>query len=346
MNKLKMFFGKIWKGIKRIGFAIKYGFSRLIGLLIKARRGEALEIHPKVTRAFQIGFKIFLGLCVLLFCFEVAIGVGIYKYRSDDAVTKFVARYVPYPAAVVQGRIVTMDNYYRNLTYISCFYSSTGQTDIDLADIKDKILDQLIENELLTTQMKKYDVSVKKTDVNSAYAQVVSENNGEEEVQKILRDLYCLNVRDFKMLISDQLVQQKLLDVVPVQVRAQHILIRVDSGATQETVDAAKAKIDGIATEINNGLDFGEAAKKYSEDTGSNTAGGELDWFARGDMVAAFEDAAFKTEVGKVSEPVRTDYGWHLIKVEEKKGTVDMSFTDWVESLKENSMILKIYRPN
>jgi parvulin-like peptidyl-prolyl isomerase len=77
------------------------------------------------------------------------------------------------------------------------------------------------------------------------------------------------------------------------KVTAQHILVTVDAAATDEQVAAAKAKAEGYLTEINAGLDFAEAAKKYSEDTGSATTGGYLDPFSNGDMVKEFSDAAY-----------------------------------------------------
>jgi hypothetical protein len=66
------------------------------------------------------------------------------------------------------------------------------------------------------------------------------------------------------------------------------------------------------------GEDFAALAAAYSDDPGSAANGGDLGWFGRGRMVAPFEDAAFSLEVGEVSEPVKTDFGYHLIKVTEK----------------------------
>ncbi len=82
---------------------------------------------------------------------------------------------------------------------------------------------------------------------------------------------------------------------------------------------AAKQKAEAVLAEAKEGKDFAELAKKYSQDPGSAQTGGELGWFGKGKMVADFENAAFKGEKGKVyPEIVDTQFGYHIIKVEDK----------------------------
>ena len=104
----------------------------------------------------------------------------------------------------------------------------------------------------------------------------------------------------------------------PEQVRASHILIKLDEKADDKAVADARAKLLKVKARLAKGADFAEMAKKYSEGP-SNVRGGELGWFSRGMMVPPFEEAAFDQEPGTVSDPVRTRFGWHLIKVEERR---------------------------
>ena len=104
----------------------------------------------------------------------------------------------------------------------------------------------------------------------------------------------------------------------PEQVRASHILIKLDEKADDKAVAEARAKLLKVKARLAKGADFVDMAKKYSEGP-SNVRGGELGWFSRGMMVPAFEEAAFGQEPGTVSDPVRTRFGWHLIKVEERR---------------------------
>ena len=105
----------------------------------------------------------------------------------------------------------------------------------------------------------------------------------------------------------------------PEMVRARHILILSDAKASAEDQAKAKAKIEEIAQRIKAGEDFGTVAKEVSEDPGSAPQGGELGWFAHGQMVPEFDKASFALNPGELSEPVKTQFGWHLIQLEEKK---------------------------
>lgn len=102
-------------------------------------------------------------------------------------------------------------------------------------------------------------------------------------------------------------------------VRARHILILSNAKASAEDQAKAKAKIEEIAQRIKAGEDFGTVAKEVSEDPGSGPQGGELGWFAHGQMVPEFDKASFALNPGELSEPVKTQFGWHLIQLEEKK---------------------------
>jgi peptidyl-prolyl cis-trans isomerase D len=114
----------------------------------------------------------------------------------------------------------------------------------------------------------------------------------------------------------------------PERVRASHIIIRVNPDAPETDIAAAKQMIEKIHTEaVAPDADFGELARKNSED-GTKDKGGDLGWFARREvasrfdlqsMVGPFEEAAFKLEVGQVSEPVQTQFGFHIIKLTGKK---------------------------
>ena len=98
-------------------------------------------------------------------------------------------------------------------------------------------------------------------------------------------------------------------------VQARHILLKVPQDAAPDEVEAKRQAIVKIQEEIRNGADFGDMARQHSEGP-SNIRGGSLGAFKRGDMVKPFSDKAFAMGVGEVSDPVRTRFGWHLIKVE------------------------------
>lgn len=99
------------------------------------------------------------------------------------------------------------------------------------------------------------------------------------------------------------------------EVNASHLLITFPQNPSPADTLAALQRIREIKAEIDNGLDFNEAAVRYSQDPSAAQTRGNLGWFTAFQMVTPFEDAAYTTPVGKVSEPVRTRFGFHLLKV-------------------------------
>jgi peptidyl-prolyl cis-trans isomerase D len=124
------------------------------------------------------------------------------------------------------------------------------------------------------------------------------------------------------------------------QIRARHILFSIPPDASKETEAEAKDTALEILKRAQRGENFAELAKKYSQDTSNASKGGDLGYFKKGDMVKPFEELAFSLKKGEVGGPVRTQFGWHIIKVEdireEKVKTLD-EVRDQIEAaLKED----------
>jgi peptidyl-prolyl cis-trans isomerase D len=130
------------------------------------------------------------------------------------------------------------------------------------------------------------------------------------------------------------------------RVRARHILVKVDEKAGAPEQDAAKKKIEAIADRIKKGEDFARVATETSDDPGSKGRGGDLGFFGAGMMAKAFEDAAFKLKPGELSGPVKTQFGWHLIKVEEvqepEKVPLEKAQPDIARELLETDLAKKL----
>jgi peptidyl-prolyl cis-trans isomerase D len=120
---------------------------------------------------------------------------------------------------------------------------------------------------------------------------------------------------------------------VPERVRARHVLVRVDEGASEEKVAEARQRIDAAYARIQRGEDFAAVAREVSEDPGSKERGGDLGLFPRGQMVPAFEEVAFGLQDGQTSEVVRTDFGFHVIRTEAHEAAKDQSFDEVARSI-------------
>ncbi|MBI4263641.1 MAG: peptidyl-prolyl cis-trans isomerase [Acidobacteria bacterium] len=110
----------------------------------------------------------------------------------------------------------------------------------------------------------------------------------------------------------------------PEQIRASHILLNT----TGRDEAAVRTQAEDVLAQVKAGADFAELARKVSEDEGTKANGGDLDYFGRGRMVPEFEAAAFAMEPGQVSDLVRTQYGFHIIKVVDKRPAVTRAFDE------------------
>lgn len=123
----------------------------------------------------------------------------------------------------------------------------------------------------------------------------------------------------------------------PESVHARHILLAVPaSSSSKEVDDKALAKMREILAELKKGADFNKLAKQYSQDQGSAVNGGDLGWFTRGQMVPEFEKASFALKrKNDISEPIRTQFGYHIVQLLDKKAKEERPFEEVKSLVKE-----------
>ncbi|ANB59427.1 peptidylprolyl isomerase [Anoxybacteroides amylolyticum] len=162
---------------------------------------------------------------------------------------------------------------------------------------------------------KKYKVSEKEIereiqnlkDTYGAQYDLAVQQSGEQAIRNMVKlDLLRQKAAMEDVKVTEDELKQYYNQYKP-KIRASHILVK-----DEKTAKEIKAKLD-------KGEDFAKLAKEYSQDTGSAQNGGDLGWFGPGKMVKEFEDAAYALNVGQVSQPVKTEYGYHIIKVTDKK---------------------------
>ena len=128
---------------------------------------------------------------------------------------------------------------------------------------------------------------------------------------------------------------------VPSRVHAEHILF-MTVGKPDAEVDEIKKKADDVLKQVKKGAKFDDLAKKYSEDPGSKDKGGDLGWLVQGQTVPEFEKAAFSLQPGAVSDLVKTQYGFHIIKVLEKETAHTKPFEEVKDSIRVPLMQTKL----
>ena len=130
---------------------------------------------------------------------------------------------------------------------------------------------------------------------------------------------------------------------VPNRVHVEHILLLTTGGKTDAEVAEIKRKAEDILAQAKKkGANFEELAKKYSEDPGSKAKGGDVGWVLPGQMVPEFEKASFSLNKGDISDLIKTQYGFHIIKVLDKETAHTKTFDEVKDSLRPNYLLNKV----
>ncbi len=137
--------------------------------------------------------------------------------------------------------------------------------------------------------------------------------NDIEVDEEVLRELYEDRIDSFAL---------------PEERHARHILLSTSENASESDIAAARSKADGLLAQLQAGESFEVMAKEYSDDAGSAIDGGDLGYFSRGMMVSAFDEVVFMMEKGAISEPVKTPFGFHIIKLEDIREGSSKSFEE------------------
>ncbi len=180
--------------------------------------------------------------------------------------------------------------------------------------LKKTIIDRWVQVSLLSQEARAHKLDRDKT-ISEKINEVVNIVLAQEFIGRYILDKVNVTDKD----VSAYYAEHKHEFKDPEMIKARHILVRVPVEAKPDDWIAAETRIHEIKKRLEGGEDFAAAAKASSEDPGSEYKGGDLGFFPRGQMVPEFENAAFALKIGEVSEPVKTDFGYHIIKVEDRK---------------------------
>jgi len=249
--------------------------------------------------------------------------------------------------------------------YIS-YYQQIGQPTNDLTagakgalfllDLRAQGLQRMIQEVLFSQAADERNIRVSKDEINESftaqYNEILSSNNlTEDQLESILLEQQQQSLNDFKdslradveRQLRDNALREQIVGVIiptddelatyleanvsqydqPERIRASHILV------------ADEATAQDLYARLLDGEDFSALASEYSVDTGTKDKGGDLDWFERGQMVTEFEDAAFALEVGEISEPIQTSYGYHIIKLADREAAYTPTLDDIKDEVRD-----------
>jgi len=269
-----------------------------------------------------------IALAVLVLVTLITFGVLIYAYRADNPFVKAVSKEVPYPAEQVNGRLVSYYDYlfevdankraYQNNAKLNnqqpVDFSSTDGKKL-VQDIKQHALDKL-KSDVVVAQLAS-DRKIKVTDknVDSMINDLYKRYGGKTSLLNTINQIYAWNIDDLKGVIRKQLLAQKLQDAI----------------ANDPTMLAqTRAKANKVLDQIKAGGDFVELAKKNSQASDASS-GGDLGTVNKTQLPTDIQKAVDALQVGQVSDLIKTQYGYEIIKLTAKDG----------DSIKGNHILTK-----
>ncbi|MBI5443402.1 MAG: peptidylprolyl isomerase, partial [Deltaproteobacteria bacterium] len=254
------------------------------------------------------------------------------------------------PVATVNGTAIPRSDVERIVRELQQNAKAAGSPAPDEAKLRPEIVKRLVQGELLYQLSLKHPVKDLKKRADEGLEQLKKQAPSPQAFQERLKQTSTTE-KDLKAMLMKRIsiqeyVKSQILPGVkvteeqakkfygenkakftsPEQVRASHILLQVPPAAKQEDRSKAYAKAKELQARAAKGEDFVTLAKENSQDPGSATRGGDLGFFAKEQMIPAFSTAAFALKPGQVSDVVETPYGYHIIKLTERKAPAQQSF--------------------
>ncbi len=271
--------------------------------------------------------------------------------------------------AVVNGSVINRADFDREVSRVQQRLSSMGKrpSDSQLSEIKKEVLENLINRELFYQESQNQGITVDEVAINEQLKKLKERFPSEVEFKSALSKAN-LSEDALKSQFKRGMAIQRFIDKQfvqritvsdkeskgyydshpdlfkqPEQARASHILIKVDPGADVSQKADARKKMEKIQERVQKGEDFAALAKEFSEGP-SSARGGDLGYFGRGKMVKPFEEKAFALQPGEVSDIVETQFGYHLIKVMDKKPETTIAYENIKDKLVQHLKREKVHK--
>jgi peptidyl-prolyl cis-trans isomerase C len=270
------------------------------------------------------------------------------------------------PAATVNGEPISQKDFEQLLGFLQFQYMQQGMQiqGPQLEQLKVAVLESLIDDELMFQIAAEEGYTASEQEISKALETTKGQFENEEAYLNALEeeglDEASLKLTLSKKLTRDKYEQEKFVSTVnlepgearkfyddnpaqfsqPLQFRSSHILIQVAPDASEEEKQAAMDKIDAAVARIENGEEFSEVAREVSEGP-SGPNGGDLNYQQKGAFVPEFEAAALELEIGEISDVVETQFGYHIIKLTDKREEQVVAFEEVEGQIEEYLMRVK-----
>jgi foldase protein PrsA len=212
--------------------------------------------------------------------------------------------------------------------WVSSSKNFAGKNQMEVpTDLDKSVLKELADYLVVSQEANRLKVGLSDKEITEKFDLTIEGIGSKDQAVDFLKQMYGLSMNQFKRMITPMILVEKVKEEKFTKVKVRHILIK----------DENKAK--DIAKKAKEGGNFEDLAKENSEDQTSKDKGGLIAegeyLFRDSGLVTEFEEAMFKMKPGEISDPVKSEYGYHIIKLEDKKGEIDLKYADWLEALKK-----------
>jgi len=255
----------------------------------------------------------------------IVFGVRLYAQKRFEKVDLIASAVYPFPVAK-SGRGLVLNRQLQLWVSSSKNFAKKNSMEVP-PDLQKSIVKELNDYLMVAQEADRLGVHLSDKEINEKFDLSIEGIGSKDQAIDFLKQMYGLSMNQFKRLITPMILVEKVKEDKFTKVKVRHILIK----------DGNKAK--EIAKQAQEGGNFEELAKEHSEDQTSKDKGGLIAegeyLFRESGLVPEVESAMFKQKVGKVSDPVKSEYGYHIIKVEDKKGKINAKYSDWLKSLRK-----------
>lgn len=288
--------------------------------------------NPKAFKWSVLLFGLIGALVVAFLIFYGAVNSQVKKLSQQSWVLKSAAA-LHIPAVKAGGETLFYADYINEINSLKKLAANpsagfSGATDQDISDL---VVANFFNTLKVREVAKKLNVEATPDEVTAKKNELYTQFGGEEAVKKTILDSYGWDLDTFatKILEPAALAAEareafakttlpEAAQFIREETNVSHILVKVDDFTDKKEKAEKMKKAQGILARLKKGEDFGVLAKELSDDPGSKEQGGSLGWIPRGATVAPFEEVAFTLELGKLSELVESDFGFHIIQVAER----------------------------
>jgi len=306
-------------------------------------------MEKKQNKKVKLSTVIYSLLIAAALLLGLAAGLAYGVSADDNKFARIITEHIPFPAAVINYyHFISISELSGNLKAVKSFYenqdfSKAGiRVDFSTEDGKKRLkirekqlLNKMIEDKAIKILARRRGVKINNNLVSQNVSRKLKEYGSEEAVRKDLARLYGWNMEDFKeKIVKPDMYKDEL----------EKIVFRESKDRWQESAN----KIKKAAEELENGGEFSEVARNYSEGATAQE-NGNLGWFKKEQLLPKLAEIAFSLEEGKTSGIIESELGYHIIKLEEKKSedgeemarisqifTRKFSFADWLEEQMKN----------